>query len=1342
MENTGNKFIVGEALFTLGIDASSLYTQLSAEEQKVLGHVKKMAEELARATRVGQKANFKNLGITPTQEHFALLQRLQNFYQGLGKAGVSALDAIANSALKGNDAVEKLTASVNKQKQALENAARKSIESQNRAIFRGAGKAQEDKWLTMGRELEAQRLRDVKYERKAAPFLKQMAQENAKYEQDFNKLVKQERDQYVSWWKTALRERDTLEKEARQKRAQDNAAHREHAKDYVNWWKTALNERDAHDKDLEKGRKLAVKQHEQDERDREKRLNEMRTAYARQQAATATAEMRRIQQGYSFGVGMKQAGYDVRNVGTAMTMGVTLPIVAGAGYTMKLAGDYEVAQRSLTRLMGGAKAAESYMQQLRKVIMQTPMDFDEAVEGARRLEVLKVSGRGSIETFRILGDAITSVGGGHEAMMRVVKALNDIKTAGRLQGQEVRQLINANIDVWGILSEQMNKTPAQLRKMMKEGALDATTVIDNLLDGMNKKFGGEMRLRMQTFNGMVNAMKKELQFALIDLGMNNMEVAKSMVSSFKDVLGIVITLIQKFSELPEGVRKFTIYSAGAAAALGPVLNGVGNLGIITGSLIQIYYWLEKIGKLPAAARLLGLVGTGVGIAGMTVGAAFMGGMDGAKRAKDLEEQWQTRKDRAANGRKSIDTWEQGQGWEVSKYLPYKAVGGKLKLTAVNGAGEPEPDENAPKFDNYQVMGVRNYRDELANGFRAFNGLLKDQNVTVLSLSEAWTKYKGILSSSVEAGLMSGEQFDADVAKYEKALAARGVQFPTYRQFTMPGGQKAKDWIKEYREGFTPAHRRAYGMDEGGLLPQWIVGMQSMSDLAPTINEWDDNGYLNKAKLQFGDIGKIIDAMGDEATRAQREIDELFSAAGVRNSKAEYERMLGVMKRVNELRAAGDIEAIDRDRVEMAMLKAKAEFQGKLNKQDEERLKQLEKQVNVVNRLHKAWSSMKSQISTILTDFSRSAVDLFLPKLDFSNKGGLSGDVKSALESGYKGLSSMGYSDPKKALDDVIAAIKSADTIIKANEIAVRHFGDMGPEIARGLRDGTIKADELKTALGEATEVLHEHEAEQEKVWNKIKQLGWEAMRSIARAAIEEAGAALWELAHKHLKAVAGGLDDLLLKIPGVKQGLGAIAGAIGGLFGGGGGGTGEIVWAGAGPAVSAGVGAVDWGAITGIGGTAASTAAKAGTSAAKVGGQAAGMGLSATMGIVTGAASAISGIIGNFQMAGMNKSLDLIEHEARYSQIHLLNILEKLNEYIPGIKDIHGYLYDKFNPAFAAHMTTVEDIRNKMGAGVGGGVTVNETWHLTINDSDLSTDVEARAALKTLRRVAKRGGVA
>jgi hypothetical protein len=67
----------------------------------------------------------------------------------------------------------------------------------------------------------------------------------------------------------------------------------------------------------------------------------------------------------------------------------------------------------------------------------------------------------------------------------------------------------------------------------------------------------------------------------------------------------------------------------------------------------------------------------------------------------------------------------------------------------------------------------------------------------------------------------------------------------------------------------------------------------------------------------------------------------------------------------------------------------------------------------------------------------------------------------------------------------------------------------------------------------------------------------------------------------------------------------------------------------------------------------------------------------------------------------MNKSLDLIEHETRYTQIHTLNILEKLNEYIPKLNDIMSYFWTAQFPLLVKSTYALES-----GKG-GGAVTIN-----------------------------------
>jgi hypothetical protein len=112
-----------------------------------------------------------------------------------------------------------------------------------------------------------------------------------------------------------------------------------------------------------------------------------------------------------------------------------------------------------------------------------------------------------------------------------------------------------------------------------------------------------------------------------------------------------------------------------------------------------------------------------------------------------------------------------------------------------------------------------------------------------------------------------------------------------------------------------------------------------------------------------------------------------------------------------------------------------------------------------------------------------------------------------------------------------------------------------------------------------------------------------------------------------------------------------------------------------------------------------------------------------TLGVIAAAATAISSVIGNFQMAGMNKSLDLIEHETRYAQIHLLHILEKLNDFLPKLADIHSYLWTAQFPT----LRNIEDALNSLGDNILRVVTGNSfaTPALAIAGVPQTAQVEA-----------------
>ena len=81
-------------------------------------------------------------------------------------------------------------------------------------------------------------------------------------------------------------------------------------------------------------------------------------------------------------------------------------------------------------------------------------------------------------------------------------------------------------------------------------------------------------------------------------------------------------------------------------------------------------------------------------------------------------------------------------------------------------------------------------------------------------------------------------------------------------------------------------------------------------------------------------------------------------------------------------------------------------------------------------------------------------------------------------------------------------------------------------------------------------------------------------------------------------------------------------------------------------------------------------------------------------------------------MMGMNKSLDLIEKEVRYSQIHLLNTLNKANEYWPYMKTCWESL--------------IRMEQRQMAVG-GGGVTNNFAGAYFLTDSAFEDFMQKQA---------------
>jgi tape measure domain-containing protein len=165
--------------------------------------------------------------------------------------------------------------------------------------------------------------------------------------------------------------------------------------------------------------------------------------------------------------------------------------------------------------------------------------------------------------------------------------------------------------------------------------------------------------------------------------------------------------------------------------------------------------------------------------------------------------------------------------------------------------------------------------------------------------------------------------------------------------------------------------------------------------------------------------------------------------------------------------------------------------------------------------------------------------------------------------------------------------------------------------------------------------------------------------------------------------------------------------------------------------------------VFGVGSSAAGSAAGAGGSAAGAGGgiaAAVGGGISGIVGAVGSVVGAISGVIGNFQMHGMNKTLDLIEESTRYTKITLQGaggVNDTLRTYLPLLSWLPKIDDDlnTFSPsAMVAHVSSGGAAGLGLSSIPSGGSNATGPMNITIHvHADRNPDATAKNLMRRLK---------
>lgn len=269
----------------------------------------------------------------------------------------------------------------------------------------------------------------------------------------------------------------------------------------------------------------------------------------------------------------------------ASTMAVVAAGLAAAGIaSIKLAADLEQSRVAFTTLLGSAEKADAFLKDLAKFAASTPFEFVGLQDSARRLLAFGFAAQDIIPLMNGIGNAVAGLGGGKEQIDRVTLALGQMQAKGKVSAEEMNQLAELGIPAWRFIASAIGVSIPEAMKRAEKGAIDSTTAINALINGMNEKFPGMMEKQSKTINGVFsNLVDGATRTATL--------IGERLIRAFHvaDIIGNAANIIAGFAAtiekaglvaamdklFPPGIQVTIVAIAGAlTASMIPALTGV------------------------------------------------------------------------------------------------------------------------------------------------------------------------------------------------------------------------------------------------------------------------------------------------------------------------------------------------------------------------------------------------------------------------------------------------------------------------------------------------------------------------------------------------------------------------------------------------------------------------------------------------------------------------------------------------------------------------------------------------------------------------------------------------
>jgi tape measure domain-containing protein len=273
---------------------------------------------------------------------------------------------------------------------------------------------------------------------------------------------------------------------------------------------------------------------------------------------------------------------------TALSAGFAAATKAGLKYYSELEG-YET---SFEVMLGSQEKAINLMEELKTKAAKTPFELADLASTTQLLLNYGITQDEVINQMEMLGDISQ---GSSEKMTRIATAYGQMSSAGKVQLEDVKQMIEAGFNPLQEISESTGETMASLYDRISKGTIsvDEITASMERSTSVGGKYFGSMDKQSETLSGKLSTLKDTVMNKLSD-----------SVSEFADVLkDDVIPEITKFVEEVDMSKVIDVLKGAFKGLIGVlkfVINNIDTLLPLLGTMFVLLEGYTLIKKMQEA----------------------------------------------------------------------------------------------------------------------------------------------------------------------------------------------------------------------------------------------------------------------------------------------------------------------------------------------------------------------------------------------------------------------------------------------------------------------------------------------------------------------------------------------------------------------------------------------------------------------------------------------------------------------------------------------------------------------------------------------------------------------